>query len=667
MVTLLFFTWSALEPWNLANAAQSPPQRQSSAATSPQKAAGKFEDTIRALKKKVAKLDQQGQVENLSKTSSDLDSFNLDIDDQLIGEADTEVLEQFRDTEAKIKAAGLPAEILQRHQQVVAEYKANAKTLRQHLSKLKQLRQALSQAKQQATQTQATAKRSELGQQIRDLSAFLTEKVKEPKHTPLDPNNLPFRAAEKIEHAPRLKPEQFTELWKPVQLAFNSDSSSLLQLVQANSNLPKPEDLSETVEVQFTQDIRNLAAQLNNDPVKIYEYVRNNFDFEPTYGSIKGAHYTLLTKSGNATDLASLLIALLRVSGIPARYVFGTVEIPIAQVMNWVGVKDPSAGNVLGTGGIPAVAALDAPPNQGGKIASVRLEHTWVTAYIDYVSSRGAKHGDGDTWVELDPAFKQFDRTEGLNIDALVPLDLQNLVNQIAATGIVDESKGSATGFNETLVRQILTDRQATVESFLSANLPNATAVDIVGTEKIRPQTFGLLPASLPYRVIVQGGSVAEVPDSLRHRLQVQIFSNLGLGDLGEADLDYEAPLSSLVGNRLTLSYIPASDSDRQVVEASRDSLPAYLIHIVPILKLDGVEVARGTSVQLGTTHTLTLSFPRPHDSDSLVSQITAGSYYAIGLNLQTIAKDTLEQLQTEFTELDVQLNSDPNSTSVLS
>ena len=31
------------------------------------------------------------------------------------------------------------------------------------------------------------------------------------------------------------------------------------------------------------------------------------------------------------------LIALLRSAGIPARYVYGTVDIPVAQVQNWVG------------------------------------------------------------------------------------------------------------------------------------------------------------------------------------------------------------------------------------------------------------------------------------------------------------------------------------------
>ena len=46
---------------------------------------------------------------------------------------------------------------------------------------------------------------------------------------------------------------------------------------------------------------------------------------------------TLDKKRGNAVDTASLLVALLRSANIPARYVYGTVEMPVDKAMNWVG------------------------------------------------------------------------------------------------------------------------------------------------------------------------------------------------------------------------------------------------------------------------------------------------------------------------------------------
>lgn len=64
---------------------------------------------------------------------------------------------------------------------------------------------------------------------------------------------------------------------------------------------------------------------------------------------MKGAEETLRQKSGNDCDQATLLIALLRASGFPSRYVRGTIEflaggrdgMPIEKVKNLTGIDDP--------------------------------------------------------------------------------------------------------------------------------------------------------------------------------------------------------------------------------------------------------------------------------------------------------------------------------------
>jgi len=146
--------------------------------------------------------------------------------------------------------------------------------------------------------------------------------------------------------------------------------------------------------VQITPELEALAQELEHNPVKIYNWVHDNIQFIPTNGSIQGSQLTLETKSGNATDTANLLIARRRASGIHARYVYGTVQIPIEKVMNWVGgVTVPEAAiQLLGQGGIPTAGLT-----QGGQIAFVKMEHVWVEAYVDFFPSRGAKHITGDT------------------------------------------------------------------------------------------------------------------------------------------------------------------------------------------------------------------------------------------------------------------------------
>src|SRR5438105_10621558 len=99
---------------------------------------------------------------------------------------------------------------------------------------------------------------------------------------------------------------------------------------------PTPSALGTSEEVVITPAIQQLAQSLNNNPVKIYNWVRNNIKYVPTYGSIQGAPTTLTSKQGNAFDTSSLLIALLRAANIPAHYVYGTIDVPAAQAQNWI-------------------------------------------------------------------------------------------------------------------------------------------------------------------------------------------------------------------------------------------------------------------------------------------------------------------------------------------
>jgi hypothetical protein len=131
-------------------------------------------------------------------------------------------------------------------------------------------------------------------------------------------------------------------------------------------------DLAETIEVKFTPAIQAKAAELNHNPTKIYNWVRNNIEYVPTYGSIKGADYCLQTKQCNDFDTASLLIALLRASGIHARYVYGTVEIPIEKMKNWLGgfTDSMEALRSLASARIPVKGMVE-----GGEVRYVRKEH----------------------------------------------------------------------------------------------------------------------------------------------------------------------------------------------------------------------------------------------------------------------------------------------------
>lgn len=68
------------------------------------------------------------------------------------------------------------------------------------------------------------------------------------------------------------------------------------------------------------------AALLGGDKARILRYVAERLELEIYRGSLRGARGTLWSQAGNAMDRASLTIALLRASGVPARYATASLD-----------------------------------------------------------------------------------------------------------------------------------------------------------------------------------------------------------------------------------------------------------------------------------------------------------------------------------------------------
>ena len=287
---------------------------------------------------------------------------------------------------------------------------------------------------------------------------------------------------------------------------------------------PTEGDLAETIDVQITPEIRALAEELEKSPIKIYTWVYNNIRYIPSYGSIQGSQQTLMNKRGNDMDTASLLIALLRASGIPARYVYGTVDIPADRAMNWVGGVDvpEAAAQLLGQGGVPVVALA-----RGGKIVSLRIEHVWVEAFIDFEPSRGVVNRKPDTWVPLDASYKQYEFSAGMDLSE-VPFDAAAFEQVILDGTEVNEEEGSVKGLPQDAITERLQAYQSQVDAFIANLNPDATIGDVIGTSTLKIIPATPLTVALPYRLKVIGNRFTEVPDNLRYKFMFTLFDQFG-------------------------------------------------------------------------------------------------------------------------------------------
>ncbi|HFC12285.1 MAG TPA: transglutaminase family protein, partial [Anaerolineae bacterium] len=131
----------------------------------------------------------------------------------------------------------------------------------------------------------------------------------------------------------------------------------------------------------------NALAQVGGDPTAIFEYVQD-FGFETYIGSLRGTRGTLWSEAGNSVDQSSLLIAMLRASGVPARYAHGTLFTQEAQTL--IASMFPEPVSVVGH--IPAGTELSSPTTDPQLIMET-IDHWWAQAYI------------GGAWVNLDPSF----------------------------------------------------------------------------------------------------------------------------------------------------------------------------------------------------------------------------------------------------------------------
>lgn len=640
VVILVFFSWFCIEPWNFAVAA--PPAKPAKAFSKEKGSSEKLEESLHKIKSLTQTLDQdlaadqeiQPQIDQLTEQQKN------------IAVLDAAVQEEFAETEALLKAKNLPAEILDRHAKAVAEYQENIQVLRKNLDDTVRIHGERKRAKGRGDLKGADQKKGELRAKLKAAKSHLEEKVKERPHQKLDPNNLPHRTPKVKERKPRLKKEEFTEFQKPIQLAFNGDPSTLM-LVQSTQDLPTPADLAETIEVQFTREIQGLASQLEHNPVKIYNWVHNNIDYVPTYGSIQGAQMCLMTKQCNDMDTASLLIALLRVSGIAARYVFGTIDVPIEQAMNWVGgfTDARAATQYIADGGTPVIAV-----NIGGKIARLRMEHTWVEAFVDYIPSRGAIHKQGDTWVPIDASFKSTTMVSGLDIAAITGFDAQTFLNDVLSTATIDQVTGSITNIDPAFINQQTNTIQQNLLTYITNENITGTLDTLAGSRTISPESPKILAGQLPFRVIARAASVSQVPPSLRHQLTFEILDQLQI-----PTSTYSAFLPELASKRITLSYIGATASDQAILDSAAESgatsLSVYLISVQPVLKVEGNTVSTGFPITMGNSQTIQVTLQSPSQIEVLLFDLIAGDYSAFGLNLAKASLELLEKRAARLSE----------------
>ncbi|MGB5279033.1 MAG: transglutaminase-like domain-containing protein [Gammaproteobacteria bacterium] len=584
------------------------------------------------------------------------------LQDQMI-DLDNEVMANFEAMEQTLKDKKLPMTILQRHHDMVAHYQAHRARIIEQFedSDMSHWRWLLGRW---------------WGRLLVWLGVDIEEIVESPfqvvnprqfkrSHQAFDPNNLPNKSMRPDKDN---KPKRSKQDYRQASL-FNSPVNKVANLgdfsYDALAGASDPAYLAETDEVVLTLRIKEQAQLLNYDPVKIYHWVRNNVEWQPTWGAVQDAELTLDARRGNAMDIASLTIALLRASQIPARYVHGTIEVPEAPYRNWAGgfTSIDAAADFAASGGIPSAVAI-----LGGKISHVQLEHVWVEAAIDYFPSRGAINQDADAWVQMDPSYKLYEYLQGLDAVQISGIDKNQLANDFLASGTLNETEGWIQGFDPAILETAHAQAQTALEDYITTNMTDPTNGDIIGGRKTIIQEYPVLPSSLPNRILVEGARYDKLPS----QLQQQVTYTLGYDEFRQPYNPTTFAWSTLNNQKVTLSFRPAKLDDEialqslipegEITDISQlpQSIPSYLIEVVPELIVNGELKITGLPMKLGEelVFNTKIRFSGRSKQENYTYKVIAGSYLSVNVVAGNVSSQKIKLVQSNLITTQSKLDS---------
>lgn len=102
-------------------------------------------------------------------------------------------------------------------------------------------------------------------------------------------------------------------------------------------------------------------------------------------------------------------------------------------------------------------------------------------------------------------------------------------------------------------------------------------------------------------------------------------------------------------------SLIPVPHSDGTPLQLSElpSSFPSYLIKLIPELRIDGVVVASGLPVMMGSAADFTIALQEPPDvREEKTKYVTAGDYYAVALDVMPLGEDVVQEKILEHLDL---------------
>ena len=423
-------------------------------------------------------------------------------------------------------------------------------------------------------------------------------------------------------------------------------------------------------------EIVTLASSLKCDVDLIFEYVYDNIEYEPLFGSNKGALGTLLDQRGDDIDQAQLFVALLNASGITQtsfQYGYITVTGPaaeycqttsttpaVASAPGWLGVNNDAAAivNLLLDGGIPTGNWVY---NSDGTLVCLQVAHVWVQVTLNGVN------------YAFDPSFKQHTVSPGIvNLGSILGYTQAQFIADAAAT----TDSVSISNINRSKLRSDLTTYANNLINYIEATNPAWTMANVVGGKSIVPLTGSpIRQTSLPYLSTVQPSGFPQnwgpsVPNGYRTCIAITMpgyapttCANVAPNPVGCAS---QTPSSNTI-----VFFSDQTYGQRITVFSVLD--PNISGNVIPTLLLNGAAptsgVNTGPSTAPGGSWAINAAITHPYAGTGANQcknlDVTAGGSYLIGAGWGQVGRGMVQKHRQLLAQA-LAANASPTSEPVL-
>ncbi len=361
---------------------------------------------------------------------------------------------------------------------------------------------------------------------------------------------------------------------------------------EGDKMLRAPTPLATAPEIQINQEIRDLAQSLNNDYQEIFNWVRQNINFQPYLGCAKGSILILWDRAGNSADINALFSALLQAAGYNTQYIDASIIIPIEKIPNLAGVPDINEAYII----------LNKHGLIEGEIGSPTT-HLVISHFYTAVNT-------GTQTVSLDPSFKDYEFTQGID----VPYQ----------------------SFNENLYLSneksyLPVDRhEMDIANWLAQNYPGSSTDDIYIKATISTTQSPQPP--LPYAIYKIWGTYTAIPSWAMHRVGIKVVYRDIYGNETIVIERGVYDLCSVARKRISLFSAP------------------YQTYYWPKIAVDGTITQQGLYIfNPGESLHWIIDFkPLGHPGNNISDHpYLTGATAVIALNPQAISNRLIEERQT--------------------